>query len=287
MPDECWGRIRWEGLLWNIDEDVHAGSAYYYHLPLHRCCIQGCAADDDGGDEDAPEPGSPRTLPLLLATPEVIVYDLSAKAVLTTSSARSGGGGVGGSEAGGGGGSEGVTAASAAAAAAVAAAGDARDDDAAAGDDAVPWEPLFVVLASDGVWDVVSNDEACRVVAASLESSGGDWQAAAAALARSAIAKGSTDNATALVLSLCGVWRQGGGSGIRGDGDEEEAGDALFGCGADVAGVGSISVGAGGSCHRGCAGDMWWALVAAGAWAAVLAPMAWTFHAAQVRCGII
>ncbi|OMO79717.1 phosphatase 2C (PP2C)-like protein [Corchorus capsularis] len=71
----------------------------------------------------------------------------------------------------------------------------------------------FIVLASDGLWDVVSNEIACEVVKRYLDGqikmrfpegcSGGDRAAeAAAVLAELAMARGSTDNISVIVVEL-------------------------------------------------------------------------------------
>ena len=73
----------------------------------------------------------------------------------------------------------------------------------------------FVVLASDGLWDVVSNEIACEVVERYLDGQikmrfsdlpkgcTGDRAAEAAAmLAELAMARGSTDNISVIVVEL-------------------------------------------------------------------------------------
>lgn len=70
----------------------------------------------------------------------------------------------------------------------------------------------FLVLASDGLWDVVSNDEACRVARSCLTGraaavfpesvSGRSAADAAALLAELAITRGSKDNISVVVVEL-------------------------------------------------------------------------------------
>ena len=57
-------------------------------------------------------------------------------------------------------------------------------------------EDVFLILACDGLWDVVNSDEACREVARAM-SAGED---AAEALGLKATKRGSMDNITVLVL---------------------------------------------------------------------------------------
>lgn len=81
-----------------------------------------------------------------------------------------------------------------------------------------------LILASDGLWDVVSNQEACdlarkkimvdRKMTGTLASSenlesGHDraTQSAAMSLSKLALRKGSTDNITAIVVDLKPKWR--------------------------------------------------------------------------------
>ena len=59
----------------------------------------------------------------------------------------------------------------------------------------------FALVASDGVWEVLTNERACEVVRAALDS-GASADAAAAALCDAALAAGSEDNISAAVLAL-------------------------------------------------------------------------------------
>ena len=58
-------------------------------------------------------------------------------------------------------------------------------------------EDLFLVLATDGLWDVFTNNQVAKVL-----QSCDDPQKGAEMLARQAFAKGSTDNITVLVIDL-------------------------------------------------------------------------------------
>ena len=59
-------------------------------------------------------------------------------------------------------------------------------------------EDRYLILATDGVWDALTNHEAGAVVC----SQGDDVQAAAELLVSTALRKGSTDNVTAVVIDL-------------------------------------------------------------------------------------
>ena len=59
-----------------------------------------------------------------------------------------------------------------------------------------PERDLFVIIASDGVWDVFSNEEACRLVCLAREGT----DDAACKLVDEAIRRGSRDNCTAMVI---------------------------------------------------------------------------------------
>ncbi len=59
----------------------------------------------------------------------------------------------------------------------------------------------YLVLASDGIWDVLSNQNVADVVARS-----GSCRAAAVAVTEEALRHGSMDNVTAVVISLRSVW---------------------------------------------------------------------------------
>jgi serine/threonine protein phosphatase PrpC len=85
----------------------------------------------------------------------------------------------------------------------------------------------FVVIASDGVWDVMSDDEAVRMVeevlAVHWDQSGslggsagvlaceGAFQAAATAIAHEAYVRGSSDNIGCAVIDLAPAAHSGGG----------------------------------------------------------------------------
>merc|ERR1712091_500368 len=56
----------------------------------------------------------------------------------------------------------------------------------------------FVILACDGIWDVMTNDKAVATVAKAIR----DKQDSAKALVRQAFLLGSTDNMTAVVVHL-------------------------------------------------------------------------------------
>lgn len=60
-------------------------------------------------------------------------------------------------------------------------------------------DDLFVVLACDGVWDVMTHRAACVIVLEELMSRNNP-QHAAEALVAEALAKNSTDNITVIVL---------------------------------------------------------------------------------------
>ena len=55
----------------------------------------------------------------------------------------------------------------------------------------------FIIIASDGVWEVLDNEKACRIVDEILVGGHGP-QAAAVALCEAAMAKGSEDNIAAV-----------------------------------------------------------------------------------------
>jgi len=61
--------------------------------------------------------------------------------------------------------------------------------------------PHFAVLASDGLWDTHSNEQAVNHVEASLKKSDSMLNAARD-LARDAFIKGSTDNISVMVINL-------------------------------------------------------------------------------------
>lgn len=62
----------------------------------------------------------------------------------------------------------------------------------------VPGEDEFLVLASDGLWDVLSNEEAVRLVQDTVKEPG----MCARRLVAAALERGATDNVTALVAFL-------------------------------------------------------------------------------------
>lgn len=72
-------------------------------------------------------------------------------------------------------------------------------------------EELFVIIATDGLWNVVGKEMACEVVRKCVSgktrrlpsnSEGGGASQAAALLAELAIAKGSKDNISIIVVQL-------------------------------------------------------------------------------------
>lgn len=60
----------------------------------------------------------------------------------------------------------------------------------------------FLILACDGVWDVLDNQEAVDAVRKSLRESNNDFDKSSEVLRDLAFAKGSTDNISAIVISL-------------------------------------------------------------------------------------
>jgi serine/threonine protein phosphatase PrpC/serine/threonine protein kinase len=64
-----------------------------------------------------------------------------------------------------------------------------RDDD----EEGVERDADYIVMATDGLWDVVENEEAAEMVGMVLEG-GGDWQEAAERLTKEAYVRGSKDN---------------------------------------------------------------------------------------------
>lgn len=66
---------------------------------------------------------------------------------------------------------------------------------------ALEWEDLFFIIACDGIWDVLSDQTAIEIAAASL-SEGAGPQAAAAAVVREAYNQKSLDNLTATVVQF-------------------------------------------------------------------------------------
>jgi len=71
-----------------------------------------------------------------------------------------------------------------------------------------PATPLFVLLACDGLWDVMSNDDACQLVASALDANNGDCAQALHALTDHAIeVLGSSDNVTATMVLLQPWWQ--------------------------------------------------------------------------------
>merc|ERR1712125_70105 len=92
----------------------------------------------------------------------------------------------------------------------------------------VDWEAdEFVILASDGIWDVMSDRDAVRLVQRSLRE-GSSEAKAAEALVKRAGQKGTPDDRTAVVVRF--GWLKTEGSAGDGGGadasDEEEAGMA-------------------------------------------------------------
>ena len=60
----------------------------------------------------------------------------------------------------------------------------------------------FALLATDGLWDVMSNERACVLVRDFLRDAPGDFSGAAQALTDVALEKDSMDNVTVMVLDL-------------------------------------------------------------------------------------
>lgn len=60
----------------------------------------------------------------------------------------------------------------------------------------------MLILACDGVWDVMSDQEATDLLMKRFEEKGGPDEDAAKYIVRTAIKKGSADNITAIVVYL-------------------------------------------------------------------------------------
>ena len=69
----------------------------------------------------------------------------------------------------------------------------------------------FLIVATDGLWDVVANDEAARFVGERLDGSADAAQRAAKALAHEALVRQSTDNVCVIVVDLEAHGSSGGG----------------------------------------------------------------------------
>ena len=72
-----------------------------------------------------------------------------------------------------------------------------------------PEMPCFIILASDGLWDVFSNQEAVEMVESVIRRYGSDnwrekggFQEAAEMLTQTAYVKGSTDNIGVCVVAI-------------------------------------------------------------------------------------
>jgi len=63
-------------------------------------------------------------------------------------------------------------------------------------------EDEFIVIASDGVWDVMTSEQACLFVRRFLALNNGDVDAAAKALVKKALVSGTVDNVSAVVVAL-------------------------------------------------------------------------------------
>ena len=100
---------------------------------------------------------------------------------------------------------EAEAAAEAAAAAAVVAAAEAPDLLSAVpevGERPICEEDRFLILACDGVWDVLDDAKACELVAGALAHPDGHAEAAAKKLCKEAYQMGSEDNISAVVVVL-------------------------------------------------------------------------------------
>lgn len=60
----------------------------------------------------------------------------------------------------------------------------------------------FLILACDGVWDVINNQEAVNIINNSLTTAPGNYKQAARILRNTAFGKGSTDNISVMVINL-------------------------------------------------------------------------------------
>ena len=71
--------------------------------------------------------------------------------------------------------------------------------------------PEFAVLATDGLWDIFSNEEAVAFIRRHLISFGGSKSEVVAAktLAKEAYSKGSTDNVTVLIVNFKKMFSSG------------------------------------------------------------------------------
>ena len=63
-------------------------------------------------------------------------------------------------------------------------------------------EDSFVVLACDGVWDVLSNEEVCNLLMTAYSKGEKDCNTLAKLIVETSYSKGSTDNITAVVASI-------------------------------------------------------------------------------------
>ena len=97
----------------------------------------------------------------------------------------------------------------------------------------------FLVLACDGLWDVLSNGRCCELVRASLKG-GNDPGAAAAALCCEALRLGSTDNVSALCVTFSASPFSPASSSAGGGGCGQRGGAPLSG-GGGSGGVGPKS----------------------------------------------
>lgn len=65
----------------------------------------------------------------------------------------------------------------------------------------------FLILACDGVWDKLSNEQAVKIVRQFLAEHPGDFNGAATFLQKSAFAAGSGDNITAMVIDVASYFK--------------------------------------------------------------------------------
>jgi len=70
----------------------------------------------------------------------------------------------------------------------------------------------LLILACDGVWDVLSSEEAAGLARAARAGGAATPQAIAAALIHEALERGSNDNLTAIVADLGGTAEAGAAS---------------------------------------------------------------------------